>query len=181
MKKILFFIGIMFYGLGLFLNAGYAEKEGGQAPQNPAPVANHADVIALERSFLQLQQQKIVLDNLQLTPEESEKFWPVFRAYQNDFEPIGDRLVNLILKFSEKFETMTDDEAATMLKEAQDIQETELKLKREYVAKFSKTLSPKKVLRFYQIDNKIRTEIRYNLSLEIPLLETGTDNAKEVS
>jgi hypothetical protein len=129
--------------------------------------------VALQRSYLQLQQQKIVLDNLQLTEQESDAFWPVFRSYQNEFELIGDRLVALIVQFTEKFESMTDEEATSMLKEAQDIQQAENELKRSYVEKFSQVLPPKKVLRFYQIDNKMRTEIRHALSLEIPLLESS--------
>lgn len=151
--------------------AAHAETAAGNAAQTEVIVVNYKDVIALQRSVLQLKQQKIVLENLQLTAQESEAFWPVFRSYQNDYEKIGDRIVELIIKFNEKFESVTDDEASAMLKEAQDIQQSENDLKRSYVEKFSKALSPKKVLRFYQIDNKIRTEIRYNLSLEIPLLE----------
>lgn len=169
MKKII----SLFSGFFLFFicTAVHAEPGSGSTSQPEVIVVNYTDVIALQRSALQLRQQKIVLDNLQLTPEESEAFWPVFRAYQNDYEKIGDRIVELIIKFNEKFETMTDEEASAMLQEAQDIQQSENDLKKSYVEKFSKTLSPKKVLRFYQIDNKIRTEIRYNLSLEIPLLE----------
>lgn len=131
---------------------------------------NSADVLALQRSYLQLTQQKVVLDNLQLTPQESDAFWPVFRSYQNEFELIGDRIVSLILSFTEKYDSITDDEALKMLKEAQSIQQAETELKRSYSEKFLQVLPPKKALRFYQIDNKIRTELRYFLSLEIPLL-----------
>ncbi len=165
-----------------FLQAGNAQAETANTPAESMqagapPVVNYTDVIALQRSNMQLQQQTVVLYNLQLTPEESEAFWPVFRAYQNDYEPIGDRIVKLILDFSNKFESMTDEEASAMLKEAQDIQQAETTLKSSYVAKFSAALPPKKVLRFYQIDNKLRTEIRYAMSLEIPLLEAESSES----
>ncbi len=171
MKKVLLLLTIFSLSFNSMVKNSYAEGEAAPGANAAPAVVNHTDVIALQRSYLQLRQQKIVLDNLQLTPQESETFWPIFRKYQNDFEPLGDRLVALILTFNEKFESMTDDEATQMLKEAQDIQQAENDLKRSYVEQFSQVLSPKKVLRFYQIDNKIRTEIRYNLSLEIPLLE----------
>jgi len=174
MKKKLGFISVLILTL-LSLQPICGAAQGDPEPSAAVEGIHHADVIALQRSYLQLQHQKIVLDNMQLTSNESGVFWPIFRQYQHDSELIGDRLVSLILQFSSKFESMTDEEASAMLKEAQDIQQAENELKRSYVNKFSQILPPRKVLRFYQIDNKLRTEARYALSLEIPLLEVSED------
>jgi hypothetical protein len=45
----------------------------------------------------------------------------------------------------------------------------ENKLKRKYVKRFMKVLPAKKVLRYYQIENKLDTIINMDLAATIPL------------
>ena len=140
-----------------------------------ATAVNREDAIALARTYTQAQRQTVVAVNLQLTSEESTAFWPVYNAYQAALEPLRDRLVKLIVSYSDKFDTLSDADAKAMLEELLNIQETEGKVRREFMPQFEAVLPMKKVVRFYQIDNKINAEIRYQLSLEIPLLEIAQD------
>jgi hypothetical protein len=135
---------------------------------------NREDAIALGRTYVQAERQTIVAVNLQLTSDESVLFWPVYNAYQTALEPLRDRMVKLIVSYADKFDTLNDDDAKAMLEELLGVQEAESSLRREYLPKFEAVLPIKKVVRFYQIDNKINAEIRYRLSLEIPLLEVSS-------
>jgi len=152
-------------------------KEAASSPalekSSVSSAVNRQDAIALGRTYIQAERQTVVAVNLQLTPEESTAFWPVYNAYQAALEPMRDRMVKLIVSYSEKFDTLSDDDAKAMLEELLGIQEGESMVKREWLPKFEAVLPMKKVARFYQIDNKINTEIRYQMSLEIPLLEVA--------
>ena len=156
--------------LGLVSLGVCQAKEEKVSEINPQVAASRDDALALARSYVQAQRQAVVTMNLQMTPEEAAAFWPVYGEYQAKLELLRDRMVKLIRQFADKFDTLTDDDAESMLEELLAIQEDEQKVKREFMPKFQKVLPIKKVARFYQIDNKINAEIRYGLSLEIPLL-----------
>jgi hypothetical protein len=66
---------------------------------------------------------------------------------------------------------MTDDGAAKLLKEFMSIQGDRLKLQESYLPKFQKVLPAVKVARFYQIENKIRAVVDYDVASEIPLIK----------
>ena len=167
-SSIVFFF--CFFAASICLAQEVSPKTISSESSEPVKV-NREDALALARTYVQAQRQTIVAANLQLTPEESSAFWPVYKEYQNGLEPLRDRLVKLIVAYSEKFETLSDEDAKAMLDEMLSIPEAESKVRSQYVSKFEAVLPIKKVARFYQIDNKITAEIRYGLSLEIPLLE----------
>jgi hypothetical protein len=46
-----------------------------------------------------------------------------------------------------------------------------VKVRREYLEQFGKTLPGRKVVRFYQIENKMDAVLRYDLASAIPVVE----------
>jgi hypothetical protein len=58
-----------------------------------------------------------------------------------------------------------------MLKEFLEIQNGRVKLKKSYVKKFGKALPPKKLMRYYQVENKIEAMINFDLVQKIPLAQ----------
>jgi hypothetical protein len=58
-----------------------------------------------------------------------------------------------------------------MLDEWLKIKEAEVKLRMKSVEDFKRVLPPKKVLRFFQLDNKFDVIVNYNLSGSIPLVQ----------
>jgi hypothetical protein len=57
-----------------------------------------------------------------------------------------------------------------MLEEVLSIKKADLKIKKKYVTKLKKVLPAKKVMRFYQLENKLDAIINYQLAAEIPLV-----------
>ena len=47
------------------------------------------------------------------------------------------------------------------------------KLRQAYLPKFRKVLPETKVVRYYQIENKIQAALFYELAANIPLMKTG--------
>ena len=58
----------------------------------------------------------------------------------------------------------------TLLTEFLDIREERLKLRKSYVNKFNDVLSPKMVLRYYQVENKLEAIVRHDMARGIPLV-----------
>ena len=67
---------------------------------------------------------------------------------------------------------MTNPTAKKLLDEYMTIETLRLKLRQAYLPKFRKALSDVKVVRYYQIENKINAVLDYELASNIPLVRT---------
>ncbi len=136
----------------------------------PAVMAQVQHEIALTRSEIQTERQALVAENLPLTEEQATAFWPLYRTYREEMAKLGDRMVALIEDYAKNYETMTDPQASTMIKEFLKIQKDEVSIKTAWVSKFEKVLPVKTVARFYQIENKLDLIVRTSVAAEIPLV-----------
>ena len=125
----------------------------------------------LTRDIIQIKRKAIVALNMGLTDSESEAFWPVYDEYWFEMKKLGDREVALISDFAKNYvyESMTNQKAKELHQEWLSIKKATLKLQEKYAKKFSKVLPEKKVLRYFQIENKLDLIIDSELSAEIPL------------
>ena len=115
----------------------------------------------------------LVAANMGLTESEAKGFWPVYDAYQKDLMAINKRIAVLIDSYATDYQsnTLTDEKAKKLTTELVAIQKAEANLSASYVPKLSKVLSAKQVLRYLQIENKIRAAVKYELAAEIPLVD----------
>jgi hypothetical protein len=124
------------------------------------------------RQKIQADKKLLVAANMDLTEAEAKGFWPVYEAYQADLGKINERLVQMILRFSELYKTnaLTDTAAKNLLDESLTIEQAEVTMKQGYVPKLSAVLPATQVARYLQIENKIRAVIKYELADGIPLV-----------
>ena len=129
------------------------------------------DEIEVTRAAIKAERKAIVSMNLELSDAESQAFWPVYDEYWTQMKKAGDRQVLLITDFAKHYtyESLTNDRAEEMLKEFLSISKDKNKLKEKYAKRFMKVLPAKKVLRYYQIENKLDTIIEMDLAATIPL------------
>ena len=113
----------------------------------------------------------LVAENMQLTEAEAKAFWPVYESYQKDQVKIMDRTKKLIEDYANNYQTMTDATAKRLIDNMVVIENDRLKLKKDYLPKFRKVLSEKKVARYYQLENKIFAVVNYEVAKVIPLLK----------
>ena len=115
----------------------------------------------------------LVAANMQMTESEAKSFWPVYEAYQNELMAINERIGSLIESYAKSYmeDTFTNEKAKALTAELVSIQILETELQSSYVPKLNQVLSPKKVLRYLQIEGKIRAAIKYALAAKIPLVE----------
>ncbi len=131
------------------------------------------DDMEILREKIKADKKLVVAVNMGLTEAEAKGFWPVYEAYQKDLHKINERLGKLILNYADAYNKgmVPDATANKLLKEALNIEEAELKLKRAYVPKLEKALPDWKVARYLQIETKIRAIVKYELAAEVPLVE----------
>jgi len=108
-------------------------------------------------------------NNLGLTEEESAKFWPIYDEYEAKVKPLQDRLLVNINEFVTKYDTLTDAEAAAILREKMAIEKEREALKQKYTAKIAKALPDKKALRYAQLETRVQLMIGRDIYSMIPL------------
>lgn len=126
------------------------------------------------RELIDTERDMSLIINLDLTPEESKEFWPLYEEYRQKVRNVRGRKVSLIEAYAERYRAGTvDDEFAEMaIKDALKIQLETVKIRQKYWKKFRRIIPAKKAARFYQLENKMDTEIDFVLSGGVPLVES---------
>jgi hypothetical protein len=115
----------------------------------------------------------LVAANMDLTESEAKGFWPIYEAYQKDLATINQRIAKLIETYAADYraKTLTDEKAKPLITELVTIEHVDGALQQTYAPKLSKVLPALKVLRYLQIENKIRSALKYELAKNIPIVE----------
>jgi len=132
-----------------------------------------ADNMKILLAKIKADKKLLVAANMDLTESEAKAFWPVYDAYQKNLKAINKRIAELVDSYAADYQanTVTDEKAKKLTAEYVDIQKAEANLQASFVPKLSKVLPAKKVIRYLQIENKIRAVINYELAAEIPLVD----------
>ena len=115
----------------------------------------------------------LVALNLKLTETEDKAFWKVYESYQKDIAKVNDRLINLINNYAKEYKakSLTDEKAKQLISKYLAIEEDRLKLKKSYLEKVSAVIPDKKVMAYFQMEEKIQAIIRFDCAINIPLAE----------
>ncbi|POY36386.1 hypothetical protein C3K47_11605 [Solitalea longa] len=127
--------------------------------------------LELTRSALQTMKQDVVTQAMNLTDEQSAKFWPLYREFQNAKATLNDQSIKLIEDYANSYENLTDDQALQLIKQFQSVQKQQLSLQNQYIKKFAKVLPGKVVAKYFQTENKLDAIVKYDLAGSIPLVK----------
>jgi len=149
------------------LGSALACLVGGVAVAQDKP-ADNMDVL---REKLRADKKAVVAEVLQLTEGEAKVFWPVYNAYQSDMVTHYDQLLKLLDTYASSYETMSDAQATSLLQQYLGLEREHVALLTSYLPRFQKVLPPKKVAKLYQVENKARALVNYELARGIPLVK----------
>jgi hypothetical protein len=153
-KVILIFVGLILISTGL----AFSEE-------------TSADNMQLVVRKIRADKKLFVAANMRLTEKEAKGFWPIYGSYQNELFLLRARTLKLIDDYAQAYKNMTDGTAKKLLDESITIDSLGLKLRQVYLPKFREVLSNVKVVRYYQIENKIHAALFYELAAKIPLIQ----------
>ena len=136
-----------------------------------AAVAN--DELADGRAMIQAERQDMVSSELHMTGTEAEEFWPVYKAYREQFDAVMGRYGKMIAEYMRRYNDadLSDEYANEMLDTYFGIQQELLQVQQEFLPEFRAVLPALKVARFYQLENKFNAEINAQLALVVPLVD----------
>ena len=131
------------------------------------------EMIESVRALVQAEREQAIRNDLRLTAEEAERFWPVWERYNAELNEVRDRHVAMIVRYLEAFSDSDVDAelARELLDEHLDIQSDILRIRKRYVRRFQAVIPDMKVTRFYQLENKIDAEVAIELAATMPLFD----------
>ncbi|WP_229240284.1 hypothetical protein [Dyadobacter sp. SG02] len=92
----------------------------------------------------------IITNRLNLTPEQSTGFWPMYNEYSQKRREIH-RAQRKIIN-DKKAEGQNDEAVLNNLKEVQELRQKELDLEKEYQNKFLKVITASQVIELYKAE-----------------------------
>ena len=143
---------------------------------SPATAQEGASVGAKIRETQTLINQEfrqILREEMMFTDEESAAFWPLYERYSAEKRQINERYLAALIEFVDRYHNgdLTDEHASRLTKVYFDVELAILDKRRGYVSRFGEFLSPLKVMRFFQLENKVEAEVNAALALVIPLAD----------
>ncbi len=123
------------------------------------------------REIFHAEKKTIVDEFMQLTSAEDQKFWPIYESYEAERRSLGSRRVDLLRRYAAVYESITDEQADTMIRESMDIQKKHQALLKKYYKKIKKALGARRATSFYQLEDYISTAVRFQILDAIPFVD----------
>ncbi len=108
-------------------------------------LAQQRDVMAK----IQAKKRAFFNEKLQLTPRESEQFWPVYNDYSNRKSLINRQRNSLMAYYVQNEKNLNDKEMTETLEKLLAFQREETALMESYTSKFREFLPDSKVIKIY--------------------------------
>ena len=115
------------------------------------------------------EKKAVVLSNMNLKGETKENFGKLYEEYQVKLMKHRMAVITVIANYAKDHKNMTNENSDKLIVEWLTVEEAELTLKKEYMAKFKKVMPSVAVIRYFQIENRIQLLREAKTASKIPL------------
>ena len=126
-----------------------------QKPQpKRAPHANNKE----KREKIKALKTAYITEKLALTPEEAQKFWPVYNEHEKQKMELR-KSIKADFKRDANIDEMSDEEVNKMVNKGIELREKELNLHKAYIAKLKEVLPIKKIAKLNEAEKSFKKEL----------------------
>jgi hypothetical protein len=117
--------------------------------------------------------RQILREEMMFTEAESKEFWPLYERYSAEKRAISEPYFAGLIEYVDRYYNgdLTDEHADRLMDTYFEVQQAILRKREEYVKKFGNVMSSVKVMRFFQLENKVQAEVNAALAVTIPLAD----------
>ena len=123
------------------------------------------------QSVFGMEKKALVADFVKPSDAQKDAFWQLYDEYEMARKELGKKRIELLLKYEENFDNLSNEIAADLLKEILALTNKNDKLVASYVKKVAKATDPVVAMQFHQIEMYVMSEIRLALSEGLPFPE----------
>jgi hypothetical protein len=125
--------------------------------------------IALLRKDLRAMKMQVIGQNMSLSEEEGQKFWPIYNHYVKDLQEVNNQKYALLKQYAEMWATMSDQDAMIYVRHWLEVDTQVQELRLKYVPTVAQVLPGRKAATFFQLDRRLNMIIDLQLFSQIPL------------
>src|SRR5277367_2469556 len=133
-----------------------------------SPTVTDEDITLL-RKDLRAMKMQVIGQNMSLSEEEGEKFWPIYNHYVKDLQVVNNQKYALLKQYAEMWSTMSDQDAMIYVRHWLEADGEAQALRLKYVPVVSQVLPGRKAATFFQLDRRLNMIVDLQLFSQIPL------------
>jgi hypothetical protein len=137
-----------------------------------------AMVFAQEQSYIEVlksdintQRRALITAAMEFNAEEEEKFWPIYKEYEVEYDKMMDKEIQLIKEYAESYENMGEEVAHQIAKKSFENDKEQLAVSEKYFKKYAKELGARRAVKLQMVLNRIELMISLQKASNIPVLE----------
>ncbi|MEM0992534.1 MAG: hypothetical protein AAGI49_05825 [Bacteroidota bacterium] len=104
---------------------------------------------------IQAMRQQVFIEELQLSEQEVDRFFPVYEAYEAEREALQKK----IRRARRQIELVADEDIKAHINKLFDLEEAQIVLKRKYVDRFMEVLSTRKAIYIYRAEQAFKKRL----------------------
>src|SRR5262245_60884892 len=125
--------------------------------------------ITLLRENVRQERAQITGAIMQLTPEESKKFWPVYDQYKTALTKLNDSRIQNLRTFATNYSQMTDQKSDQLMKEELNLRKQRDELMTDFYERVKQSLGAETAARFLLIESQIELIADLQLDSMLPI------------
>jgi hypothetical protein len=125
--------------------------------------------IKLLRKDVRSQKSAIMSEVMQLDPDESAKFWPIYRDYDAELTKVNDLRIANIKEYSDSYNQLTDAKADELIHNAMAYQKQRAELLNKYYERMKQEMGAITAARFAQVEYQLLLVIDLQIASVLPI------------
>lgn len=117
-----------------------------------------------KREKIKIQKIAFITDNLDLTVEEAEKFWPVYNANENTMNEMRESFKTMFKEKAEDIEGLSNEESKELINAKLEHEQKMLDQRKLFHQDLDKVLPEKKILLLMEAEREFKVALMRNLS-----------------
>ncbi len=120
------------------------------------------------KNKLQLEREVLFIEALHLTISQASVFHSIYLDFDKEKRELDDSFIKYFAKYVTNYDSLDHKIMHQFIRESNRHQHKELKVRRKYFKKLSKSISPQLASEFYEVDDFTSTVLRLNILMSLP-------------
>lgn len=136
------------------------------AQPTDAQVAAAVDTLSTE---IAAARKQTVAENMNLTPDQATKFWPIYDGYRAEMKKLKDAEWAVVLGYAKNYKSMADSVSRRLVNEWMTSRSAQQALRASYAPKFAAAVGWTAAGRYLQIETRLDALLDLARANKIPL------------
>lgn len=120
---------------------------------------HHAEISPEQREKIESLKIGFVTEKLQLTPQEAEKFWPLYNQYKEEMKTLRNYRRNMNYESEKPIDNMSEQELIDFLENRITIEQKIVDLRKKYLNEYKRVLPLKKIALLYKAEDEFKMHL----------------------